>query len=346
MATDSARRSRDAIVSVLTEYGVSFWDGKKGTGTIACIEFQHGGEVQQILYSGGDQHGAQKAKVATRRKLEALGIQRPLDPEPELPPDPPPVVIQPLPIPEPPAVENPPDANEPPRFADDGYVIYQHSRYFMPGQPVGYIAVHIPHGLIVEEGNLLCIPLHKPDEAWSLTEDEFRRHFVPQKPAPVSENPLPVVRHPDSPPVEDETVEPEFTGAEPTTSPTVSFPTSQPSANPFRLLVGPFGRQPRVTPQVGRVLVALYNLHHTGREHISAKALQSYMRQSDKDRVSTALSYAIRYKLVDRIKRGTVFEWFLSEEGIKAVQQVGTWPWDEMNLSHPKWLRALVDHNA
>jgi hypothetical protein len=351
MATDSARRSRDAIVEVLDAYGVKYWEGQKGTGTIASIEFHGGGTVQRILYAGGDQHGAQKARTATRRKLETLGFQRPLDPEPPLEPQiveqpsEPQIIEQPsepIPLPAPPSAVD--HIDHPPRFTDGGYVVYQHSQYHIPNLPVGYIAIHCPDGLLVEQGNFLCIPLHAKDQAWSITPDEYRRHFIPQtQTAAIMPQDAPL----EEPPSEAPSVETKVDIPEIEQPPAVSFPVVQTEeTTPFRRLVGPFSRRAKITPQIGRVLVALYNVHHTGRTEISAKGLRSFMQQPDKLQVATSLSYSVRHHLVEKTKGDTVYEWRLTEEGTKAVQQIGTWPWDDRRLARPKWLRLLVEEEA
>jgi hypothetical protein len=95
-----------------------------------------------------------------------------------------------------------------------------------------------------------------------------------------------------------------------------------------------------VSPQMGRVLVAMYHLTNNGQREIFPSAIAEIVSVVDGRQVSGMLSGAIKLGYVQKGKVGDNGRgsYRLTASGERAVSGLGTWPWDVRELGYPPWL--------
>jgi DNA-binding MarR family transcriptional regulator len=368
MQHDARQRVRLAITDIMDEYGVAYEHVRKSNHP--AIRFTVFGQTRTLTYSGGDPRAHLNARSQAKRLLQRLGLT-PLhlsdstkhlqtvkkgqtmsntgaseaiaediviDIENE-------VKSEEAKI-DTPKTESP-SQPEIRRFVDTGYVLFESAKYNVPQYKLStgrFIAVRLKEELILPVGHMLVVPLDVPDVVLGMPEQDFRVFFTrAEVTEPVTQKAETVVNKANDIP---KTSEPEIFDLEPEDDIDVDVE----SAPHFP----PPSKRPRsdvnygVSPQMGRVLLALYYLHQKGAKEIATSAIQALLSPVDAKQVSGMLSAAIKQGYVVRgsaieTGRGTYYR--LLSKGRTRAQSLRTWPYDHRGLAVPPWLRESLKAN-
>jgi hypothetical protein len=362
MGQDAVKRVRSAITSVMDQYGVPYQDVRKSNHP--AIRIVVGGQTRTITYGGGDPRAHLNARTQTRRMLAQLGLIHnecpPTDADipasvatdegslcmenpyndvliEDAPPD---EDTRNVDTNEDMVADTVAETTEPisqdsvPRTTDAGYVIFNSVKYNTPQFRLSqgrFFAIELDRDLIAAKGTYLVIPIDIPDTVWDMPPHEFRSCFTPVAPEPSTTQSQPV--EPANSPIEAPPI-PSVDVVVDDEQP-AQYPRSTPASEP----------KPGVSPQMGRVLLAIQHLHQQGEVEVAGPMIQSLLSPVDAKQVSGMLSAAIKLRYVTRgsaldAGRGTRYK--LNAAGRKLAQTLGTWPYDHRGLAVPPWLRESL----
>jgi hypothetical protein len=251
------------------------------------------------------------------------------------------------------------------------YVVFSTAKYQQPEvSPIEgkFIAIELDRDLMAERGRILVIPLHVPNVVWDMPKQEFLSCFSAvvrtQEPQQIERRPPTIVQpetaEPDDPVEFDELDrQPELAQAGDDDSETIEeqphvddiaefdqdsgvydtpavFPSSSSLRGPRKV------RRSGVSPQLGRVLVAMHHLSANGQDDLLTANIQAIVSPVDAKQVSGMISSAIRSGYVEKgdSASGRASYYSLTKTGNKLAATLGTWPWDVRGLGYPEWLNA------
>jgi hypothetical protein len=370
---DSERRVQSEIEGVFAAYGIEYEHSTRGKHP--AYEFTVNGKRIIFPYSGGDPRAHLNARSDVRNLLRAAGCKEiqaevraayveAVPPEiieappnvfdeaeesqeqenhvdlVEMPPLEMPKAVEPTPpIPLPPPSQVPTIVQPiaaPPLAVRSGHT-YQSGRV---------LGIKLDRDLLVTAGNVLVIPLNKPNTITEMTEEQFLALFE------FAEDPLPP--QPPAPTVTkrrfiakaDESV----LAPEPESGPDDELYTPPQEDPPIRNYetaynVNSNGESAGVPAQIARMLAAMAQVRRvTGKDNISTEMVSAYLEPRDFRQFSARMPKAIERQLVERglpytDRRGWHFK--LTAKGDTAVKQAGVWPYTVEQLPVPAWMLHL-----
>jgi hypothetical protein len=113
-------------------------------------------------------------------------------------------------------------------------------------------------------------------------------------------------------------------------------------------VVQPISPKPQVSPQVGRIILAMYYLYGNEQRQVPTSTIAPLLDRNDVKQVSGLLAQASRWGYADRLpqQEGERIHWQLTPSGVDLARGLGTWPYTHRNLPVPEWLRMLARHSA
>lgn len=250
---------------------------------------------------------------------------------------------------------------ETPLRVDDEYVLFTSTKYNMPQfrpSTGHFIAIILDRDLIASKGEVLVIPTHLDNVVWEMPLHQFRCCFEPARsavapgepirdqtatvppaeipPVVLQQQPEPTVRRRESEAARRDVI---VEDAEPAT--VASFPPPRKHGSDQSSI--PNG----VSPQLGRVLMAMYYLKRNGQTKVASSAMQEILTAGDARQVAGMMGQAVKLGWVKRLNVATSggrgYNYKLTIVGERVAETLGTWPWDVREMDYPSWLLVAED---